>query len=171
MKTLRKSAQIAVIPDIGDVLLALGMASSTFAALSNHVQQGASTSGGLLVPYNPITSPQIIRQSSGVFLVFASVTISITDSGNLTDGDNVTFNLTRFAPGAVQLTPNWVTAASTSIGSLGVVALLVGGTIDASGIAQGAAVAYGITVTNTNGHTSGVTLANKGNIYVIELPS
>ena len=169
MRTLRKSAQIAVIPDIGDVQLALSVANGPFAALGNHVQQGASV-GSSLVPYAPLTSPQITRMASGVFLVLAVVTVSITDSGNLADGDNVTFNLTRFTPATTQLAPVWVRAASTSIGALGVVAHLVAGIIDPSGIAQGATAAYSLTVTNANGHKSGIMNTTDGNIFVLELP-
>ena len=171
MRTLRKSAQIAVLPDIGEVQLALGVANSSFAALSNHVQQGASVGGGTAVPYAPITSPQITRMSSGVFLVLAIVTIAITDSGNLADGDVVTFNLTRFTPATTQLAPVWRSAASTVIGSVyGVVAQLSCGIIDPSGVAMGANAAYSLTVTNTNGHTSGVRAVTDGNIFVLELP-
>jgi hypothetical protein len=169
MRTLRKSAQIAVIPDIGEVQLALSVANGPFAALGNHVQGGASP-GHSLVPYTPITSPNITRQASGIFLVLAVVTVSITDSGNLADGDNVTFNLTRFTPGATQLAPVWVRPASTSIGALGVVALLTAGFIDPSGIAQGAQASYALTVTNANGHTSGIMNTTDGSILVLELP-
>jgi len=173
MLRLRKSTQIAVVPDEGMFQLVFNLANSSFAALANHVQGGATVSGGTAVPYRPITSPLITRQASGVFLVFVSVTISVTDSGNIVDTDNITFNLTRVTPGPVQLTPNWVTAASTATGaagSRGVVAQLTGGFIDPSGIAQGATASYGLTVTNSNAHTSGVFAATDGNIYVIELP-
>lgn len=173
MLRLRKSSQIAVVPDEGMFQLVFGLSNSVLASLGNHVQGGPTVVGGTAVPYRPITSPLITRQASGVFLVLAIVTISVTDTGNLADGDNVTFNLTRVTPGPVQLTPNWVTAASTSTGaagSRGVVALLAGSFIDPSGIAQGATASYGLTVTNTNAHTSGVFGAADGNIFVIELP-
>ena len=172
MNTLRKSANISVVPDIGDVTLAFNLANSVFAALANHVQGGATVSAAAAVPYTPITSPLITRKASGVFLIFASVTISV-NGGSLADADNVTFNLTRVTPGAVALTPVWVTAASTATGAAGarlIAAQLTGGFIDTSGIAQGATASYGLTVTNTNAHTSGVVAVTDGNIFVLELP-
>ena len=171
--TMRKSANIASVPDIGDVMLAFTTGQSVFAALSNRQQGGATVSAAAVVPYTPITSPLITRKASGVFLVFASVTISVDGGASLVDGDNVTFNLTRVTPGAVALAPIWVTAASTAAGAAGarlVCAQLTGAFIDPSGIAQGATASYGLTVTNTNTHTSGVVAAQDGNIFVLELP-
>lgn len=172
MKTLRKSSNIETVPDEGEFQLAFNIANNVFAALSNHVQGGATVSAAAVVPYTPITSPLITRKSSGIFVIYASVTISV-NGGNLVDADNVTFNLTRVTPGAVALTPVWVTAASTAAGAAGarlVAAQLTGAFIDPSGIAPGATASYGLTVTNTNTHTSGVVAATDGNIYVFELP-
>src|SRR5215469_8804394 len=110
-----KSVKALPLPDPGEVAPAFNLAQSVFAALSNHVQGGATISGAAAVPYTPITSPLITRKVSGVFLIFASVTISI-NAGSLADGDVCTFNLTRVTPGAVALTPVWRTAATTSTG-------------------------------------------------------
>jgi len=172
MKTLRKSSNIEVVPDEGEFQLAFNLANSVFAALSNHVQGGATAAAAAVVPYTAITSPLITRKASGVFLVFASVTISV-DGGSLADADNVTFNLRRVTPGAVDLTPVWVTAASTTAGAAGarlIAAQCTGSFIDPSGIVQGATASYGLVITNTNAHTSGVVAAADGNIFVLELP-
>ena len=172
MNTLRKSANISVVPDMGDVTLAFNLANSVFAALANHVQGGATVSAAAAVPFTPITSPLITRKASGVFLVLAMVTISV-NGGSLADADVVTFNLTRVTPGAVALTPIWRTAASTSTGGGAgqtVVADCIGGFIDPSGVAQGATASYGLTVTNLNAHTAGVVAVTDGNIFVLELP-
>lgn len=172
MITIPKSGRNLPLPDLGDMALAFGVAQSVFAALSNHVQGGATVSAAAVVPFTPITSPLITRKASGVFVVLAMVTISI-NGGSLADADVVTFNLTRVTPGAVALTPVWRTAASTSTGGGAgqtVVADCIGGFIDTSGVAQGATASYGLTVTNLNAHTAGVVAVTDGNIFVIELP-
>jgi hypothetical protein len=42
--------------------------------------------------------------------------------------------------------------------------------MDNPGIAVGATASYGLTVTETNGHTSGIIAGTDGSIFVIELP-
>lgn len=172
MINLRKSSQIATVPDEGMVAMAFNLAQASFGALSNHVQGGATVSAAAVVPYTPITSPLITRKSGGIFLVYAEVTISV-NGGSLVDADNVTYNLTRVTPGAVALTPVWFTAATTSTGAAGargVVALCSGMFIDNPAVAVGATASYGLTVTATNAHTSGVVAVTDGNIFVLELP-
>jgi hypothetical protein len=172
MMNLSKAGKGMPIPDMGDFQLAFGLAQNTFAALSNHVQGGATISAAAVVPYTPITSPLITRKASGIFLVYAAVTISI-NGGSLADADVVTFNLTRVTPGAVALPAIWRTGATTSTGGGAgqtVVAYCAGSVFDLSGVAQGATASYGLTITNTNAHTSGVVATTDGNIYVIELP-
>jgi hypothetical protein len=172
MITSRKSGNTLALPDPGDFQLAFNLANSVFASLSNHVQGGATIAAAAGAPITPITSPLITRKASGVFLVLAMLTVSI-NGGSLADADVVTYNLTRVTPGAVALTPIWRTAASTSTGGGAgqtVVANLIGGFIDPSGVAQGATASYGLTITNMNAHTAGIVATTDGNIFVLELP-
>lgn len=173
MKTITKAGNQGVVPDMGDIALAFGVAQSVMAALSNHVTGGATVSAAAGVPYTAITSPLITRKASGIFLVWAQVTISV-HGGTLVDGDNLTFNPTRVTPGAVALNPIMVAAASTTAGAAAgylVSGILQCAFIDVSGIAQGATASYGLTLTNANAHTSGVIAATDGNIVVLELPA
>jgi len=159
-------------PNLSDNMLAFSIAQNVFAALSNHVQGGATVSAAAVVPYTPITSPLITRKSSGNFLICVAVTISI-NGGSLADADNVTYNLTRVTPGAVALTPVYFTSATTSTGAAGargVVALCSGFFIDTTTAAVGATSSYGLTVTAANAHTSGVVAVTDGSILVVELP-
>lgn len=172
MINLRKSAQIAPVPDEGFVQMAFNLAQASFGALSNHVQGGATVAAAAGAPITPITSPLITRKSGGIFLACAMLTLSI-NGGTLADADVVTYNLTRVTPGAVALTPVWRTAASTSTGGGAgqtVVAYCMGAFIDNPAVAVGATASYGLTVTNMNAHTAGIVAVTDGSIFVLELP-
>lgn len=159
-------------PNLSDNMLAFSIAQNLIAALSNHVTGGATPAAAAVVPYTMITSPLITRKSSGIFLVWVQVTVSV-HGGNLVDGDNLTYNPTRVTPGAVALNPIMVEAASTTTGAAAgylVSGILQAAFIDTPAIAMGATASYGLTLTNANGHTSGVIAATDGNIVVLELP-
>jgi hypothetical protein len=159
-------------PTLSDNTLALSIAMNVMAALSNHVQGGATVAAAAGVPITPITSPNITRKSSGKFLIAVVLTLSI-NGGTLADADVVEYNLTRVTPGAVALTPVWRSAASTSTGGGSgqtVVANLAGIFMDTTTAAVGVASSYGLTVTAMNAHTAGIVAVTDGNIFVIELP-
>jgi hypothetical protein len=165
----------AGLPDEGEVELARIIGANNFAALSNHVTGGATVTAHVVAPYTPITSPLITRKSSGIFLVWATVTISI-NGGTMAAADAVTYQGLRVTPGAVALNPIKTTAAiSGATGAASgytVVADLNIFYIDTPGIAAGATASYGIDLTgvDTTTHTSGVIATTDGTIVVIELP-
>jgi len=172
MVNFPKSGRGQPLPDLGDFVLAFNLAQSVFGALSNHVTGGATVLNNQAAPQTVITSPLITRKSGGVFLVWATCTISIA-GGALADTDEIIYNPTRVTPGAVALNPVQHGVASTMAG--GAAGYTVGGLItsvfiDTPGIALGATASYGVTVTNTNAHNFGVVAVTDGQIVVLELP-
>lgn len=162
-------------PDMGEALYPLSIAQNLLAALSNHVQGGATVSAAAVAPYTPITSPVITRKSSGIFLVWATVTISI-HGGTMAADDAVVYQGIRVTPGAVALNPIKTTAAVSGTTGAAAGYTIISDLnlffIDTPGIAVGATASYGIDLTSVDGtaHTSGVIAATDGNIVVIELP-
>lgn len=166
-----KSAKGLPLPDLGDFQLALSIAQAGFNALSNQVTGPATVKAAGAAPWTSLTAPNIFTNVSGKFLIFAQLTISVNDGGNLADADSVSFQLTR---NGIAIGPVLWTAASTATGaagSRGVVALCeVSGFIDNSGTAINASTSYALKILSTNGDTSGVVAPADGQISVLELP-
>src|SRR5580692_3130202 len=78
-------------PDLGDTELPRTIAQNLLAALSNHNTSGATVSAAAVAPYTPINAAAITRKSSGIFLVFATCTISI-NGGTMADADAVVYS-------------------------------------------------------------------------------
>jgi|HubBroStandDraft_2_1064218.scaffolds.fasta_scaffold53224_5 hypothetical protein len=159
------------IPEYDALAVALSVPGTI--ALSNHVQGGATITAPTLPPYNPIVSPLITRKVSGKFFIWVVHTLTAGGESALAAGDGITYRLTRVTPGAVALTPIWESACITSTGNANSpVSLLTAIFIDDASavVAVGATASYGLTVTASNGHTSGVTATTDGNIVVVELP-
>lgn len=175
MHPVRASSSQLITPDEGYIELVRAIAANAAAALGNHVNGGATVSAAAVAPYVGITSPLITRKSSGIFLVFATLTISV-NGGTMADADNVTYRPQRVTPGAVNLSPikttGAVSAATGAAAGYTVVADLNAIILDNPGIAVGATASYGLVVTGDDGltRTSGVIAATDGEIIVIELP-
>ena len=168
-----KSSKGLPLPDLGDVQSAFSLAQNTFAALSNHNQSGANISAAANAPYTAVNSAAITRKSSGIFAVWATVTISI-NGGNMAAADAVTYTGVRFP--ATHVGPVKTTAAISGATGAAVGYTVVADCnlffIDTPGIAVGASTVYGLLITGVDllVHTSGVIAASDGNIVVVELP-
>lgn len=160
-----------IFPDQGDVLLAAAPGAAAFAALSNHVTAQATVSAAAAPTYNPLTSPNITRKASGVFLIIANVKISV-NGGTLAAGDAVEYAILRAGTTIVGATL-WTGAVTSTGGGASnlILALCPAFCVDASGIAQGTTTNYVLEIAGVNGnHTSGIIAVTDGRIDVIELP-
>ena len=172
MITLPKSGRGQPTADIGDVLLAFNTAQNLIAALSNHNQSGANISAAAVAPYTAINSAAIPRKSSGIFFVWACVTISI-HGGTMADADAVTYGGLRGAtPVGPAKTTAAVSATTGAVAGYTVVADCNLFFIDTPGVNMGVSTIYGLQITGVDAltHTSGVIAATDGIICVIELP-
>lgn len=147
--------------------LPMTLAGNVLAALSNFVTGGASPEGAQGAPYsNGLQAPPITVKASGIFLVWAHLSIFPGEGGTLANNDGVFYQLLRNATpiGSVPTT----TAQTSSVG--GVVALCPIHMLDVSGLAHGTVITYSLQISSTNAHTSAVNAAGDGQISVIEIP-
>jgi hypothetical protein len=156
------------VAEKADIYGPFTLAQNTYAALSNHVTAVAGAIAAGAAPYSAISAPSITVKSSGIFLVSGWITVSV-NSGSLANGDGVEFQPTL---AGVVLGPIAVVSATTATGAP------AGATVSAtygfsfitiSALVKGSPAVYGVQVTSSNSHTSGV-LVNYGQISVLELP-
>jgi hypothetical protein len=159
---------ITPLAEKADLYSSLTIAQNTYAALSNHVSAVAAAIAATAAPYTAIAAPAITVKSSGIFLVSGWITISV-NSGTLADADGVEFQPIL---GGAAIGPIAVVGASTTTGAP------TGSTVSAtygfsfinnSAVVKGSPATFGVQVTSSNSHTSGV-LVNYGQISVLELP-